>query len=101
MLVAQPGASETAFSVGGTLSGSQATGCMCTSMYYRVRIQVSAVLEKDCCLNWFWRLCADFGADPLLTNTRHWNRLRREAVDAPSLVVFRARLDGALGSLIW
>ncbi|KFO72837.1 hypothetical protein N303_09933, partial [Cuculus canorus] len=31
---------------------------------------------------------------------RHWNRLPREAVDAPSLEVFKARLDGALGSLI-
>ncbi|KFR01145.1 hypothetical protein N306_10271, partial [Opisthocomus hoazin] len=27
---------------------------------------------------------------------RHWNRLPREAVDAPSLEVFKARLDGAL-----
>ncbi|KFO71030.1 hypothetical protein N303_09220, partial [Cuculus canorus] len=31
---------------------------------------------------------------------RHWKRLPREAVDAPSLEVFKARLDGALGSLI-
>ncbi|KFO71188.1 hypothetical protein N303_14768, partial [Cuculus canorus] len=31
---------------------------------------------------------------------RHWHRLPREAVDAPSLEVFKARLDGALGSLI-
>ncbi|KFO81755.1 hypothetical protein N303_08914, partial [Cuculus canorus] len=30
---------------------------------------------------------------------RHWHRLPREAVAAPSLEVFRARLDGALGSL--
>jgi len=30
---------------------------------------------------------------------RHWHRLPREAVDAPSLEAFRARLDGALGSL--
>ncbi|KAK4822155.1 hypothetical protein QYF61_010416 [Mycteria americana] len=30
---------------------------------------------------------------------RHWNRLPREAVDAPSLEVFKARLDGALSSL--
>jgi len=29
------------------------------------------------------------------------NRLPREAVDAPSLGVFKARLDGALGSLFW
>ena len=28
-------------------------------------------------------------------------RVPREAVDAPSLVVFKARLDGALGSLSW
>ena len=31
---------------------------------------------------------------------RHWNRLPREAVTAPSLVVFKARLDGALGNLV-
>ncbi|KFQ91650.1 hypothetical protein Y956_02983, partial [Nipponia nippon] len=31
---------------------------------------------------------------------RHWNRLSREAVDAPSLVVVKARLDGALSNLV-
>ena len=31
---------------------------------------------------------------------RCWNRLPREAVDAPSLEVFKARLDGALGDLV-
>ena len=31
---------------------------------------------------------------------RCWNRLPREAVDAPSLEVFKARLDGALCSLV-
>ncbi|KFW89005.1 hypothetical protein N305_14486, partial [Manacus vitellinus] len=31
---------------------------------------------------------------------RHWNRLRRELVDAPSLEVFKARLDGALSNLV-
>ena len=31
---------------------------------------------------------------------RHWNRLPRELVDAPSLEVSKARLDGALGNLI-
>ena len=31
----------------------------------------------------------------------HWHRLPREAVDAPSLEAFKARLDGALGSLVW
>ncbi|KAK4811195.1 hypothetical protein QYF61_019826 [Mycteria americana] len=31
---------------------------------------------------------------------RHWNRLPREGVDAPSLEVFKARLDGALSNLI-
>ncbi|GAB0206470.1 mitochondrial enolase superfamily member 1 [Grus japonensis] len=30
---------------------------------------------------------------------RHWNRVPREVVDAPSLEVFKARLDGALGKL--
>lgn len=32
---------------------------------------------------------------------RPWHRLPREAVGAPSLEVFKARLDGALGSLVW
>ncbi|GAB0180134.1 hypothetical protein GRJ2_000478700 [Grus japonensis] len=31
---------------------------------------------------------------------RHWHRLPREAVDAPSLEVFKARLDEALGNLV-
>ncbi|KFW68157.1 hypothetical protein AS28_12030, partial [Pygoscelis adeliae] len=31
---------------------------------------------------------------------RHWNRLPREVVDAPSLEVFKARLDKALSNLI-
>ncbi|KFV01584.1 hypothetical protein N340_04419, partial [Tauraco erythrolophus] len=31
---------------------------------------------------------------------RHWNRLPREVVDAPSLEVFKARLDVALGNLV-
>ena len=31
---------------------------------------------------------------------RHLNRLPRGIVDAPSMEVFKARLDGALGSLI-
>jgi len=31
----------------------------------------------------------------------HWNRLSKEAVDAPSLEAFKARLDVALGSLVW
>jgi len=30
---------------------------------------------------------------------RHWNRFPREAVDALSLAVFKARLDGALSNL--
>ncbi|KFQ05677.1 hypothetical protein N329_07750, partial [Haliaeetus albicilla] len=30
----------------------------------------------------------------------HWNRLPREAVGAPSLEVFKARLDGALSNLV-
>ena len=31
---------------------------------------------------------------------RCWDRLPRELVDAPSLEVLKARLDGALGSLV-
>ena len=30
-----------------------------------------------------------------------WNRLPKEAVDAPSLEAFKARLEVALGSLVW
>ncbi|KFW61506.1 hypothetical protein AS28_02113, partial [Pygoscelis adeliae] len=31
---------------------------------------------------------------------RHWNRLPREVVDAPSLEAFKARLDGVLSNLV-
>ena len=31
----------------------------------------------------------------------HWNRLPKEVVDAPFLQAFKARLDVALGSLVW
>jgi len=30
-----------------------------------------------------------------------WNRLPKKVVDAPSLEAFKARLDVALGSLVW
>jgi len=32
---------------------------------------------------------------------KHWNRLLKEVVDAPSLEAFKARLEVALGSLVW
>ncbi|KAK4831304.1 hypothetical protein QYF61_016793 [Mycteria americana] len=32
---------------------------------------------------------------------RHWPRLPREVVDAPSLETFKVRLDGAQSNLIW
>ncbi|KFR02010.1 hypothetical protein N306_10596, partial [Opisthocomus hoazin] len=31
---------------------------------------------------------------------KHWHRLPREPVDAPSLEVFKAKLDGALSNLV-
>ncbi|KFP10660.1 hypothetical protein Z169_09855, partial [Egretta garzetta] len=31
---------------------------------------------------------------------KHWNGLPREAVEAPSLETFQARLDGAVSNLI-
>ena len=31
---------------------------------------------------------------------KHWKRLSREVVDAPSLETFKVRLDGALSNLI-
>ncbi|KFP09560.1 hypothetical protein Z169_08355, partial [Egretta garzetta] len=31
---------------------------------------------------------------------KHWNRLPREVVEAPSLEAFKARLDGALSNLM-
>jgi len=31
---------------------------------------------------------------------RHWNMLPRELVDAPSLEMFKVKLDGALSNLV-
>ena len=36
-----------------------------------------------------------------LNDGNHWNRLPKEAVDVPSLEAFKAKLDVALGSLVW
>ncbi|GAB0191322.1 hypothetical protein GRJ2_001597500 [Grus japonensis] len=36
----------------------------------------------------------------LVRVVRHWHRLPREVVEAPSLEVFKARLDGALGNVV-
>ncbi|KFW01524.1 hypothetical protein N326_02709, partial [Eurypyga helias] len=48
-----------------------------------------------------WRFRLDirkkFFAERLV---RHWDRLPREAVDAPSLEVSKARLDGAFSNLV-
>ena len=32
---------------------------------------------------------------------RHWHRLPRDVLDAPSLETFKVRLDGALNNLIY
>jgi len=32
---------------------------------------------------------------------KYWNKIPREVVDAPSLEMFKVRLDGALSNLIW
>jgi len=32
---------------------------------------------------------------------KHWNGLLREVVEAPSIVTFKVRLDGALSNPIW
>jgi len=32
---------------------------------------------------------------------RHWHRLPREGVDAPSLEVFKVRLDRPLSKVVW
>ena len=31
---------------------------------------------------------------------RHWNRLPKEEINAPSLAEFKARLDGVLGDMV-
>lgn len=35
-----------------------------------------------------------------MSMVRHWNKLPREAVNAPTLSVLKSRLDKALGNLV-
>jgi len=37
----------------------------------------------------------------MMTVVKHWNRLPREVVDAPSVEILKVRLDGALSNFIW
>ena len=46
------------------------------------------------------RLGLDVRGSSLQRVMRCWHRLPREVVDAPSLELFKARVDGALGSLV-
>ena len=58
-------------------------------------------MREQIVLNWK-RVDLDkiLGRNYLLRVVRHWNRLPRKAVDAPSLEVFKARLDRALSNLV-
>ena len=44
-----------------------------------------------------WKFLILFFTQRVVT---HWNRLPKEAVDAPSLEALKARLDVTLGSLV-
>lgn len=59
--------------------------------------KLSRTLNSDlrCCIALLFILTA------LMKVVKHWNRLPIEVVDAPSLARLNARLDRALGSLIW
>ena len=52
--------------------------------------------------NWDWSVWEEKAEErPYCSFQIHWNRLPREVVDAPSLETFKARLDVALGSLVY
>lgn len=68
-------------------------------MLHRVSHQLSRLLEAPahpCMPCSRWHLMAH----PFRV-VRHWPRLPREAAYAPSMDVFEAGWDGALGLLIW
>ena len=44
--------------------------------------------------------CHSFNVTKRFRTVKHWHRLLREVVDAPSLETFKVRLDGALSNLI-
>jgi len=46
------------------------------------------------------RFRLDIGKKFFMRVVKHWHRLPREVVDAPSLETFKVRLDGAVSNLI-
>ena len=50
-------------------------------------------------LSFFWDVGVVLNRD-IQRLVKCWHRLPREVVDPPSLEVFKARLDGALGSMV-
>jgi len=54
-------------------------------------------------VNYLEMLCVNFVIKKSCIQVlrRPWNRLPREAVDAPSWEVFKVRLDEALSNLVW
>ena len=50
--------------------------------------------------HWKFRLNTKKNFFPLRV-MEHWNRLPREAVESPSLEIFKTRLDAVLCSLLW
>jgi len=59
-------------------------------------VQVTCSLYLNLCYHLSFR--KKFFTQRVVT---HWNRLPEEVVDTPFLEPFKARLDVALGSLVW
>jgi len=69
--------------------------------FHHLKAGAQAAARKFLPITDFLNILSLLCCGKMLEKLTSWNRLPKEVVNAPSLEAFKARLDVALGSLVW